>query len=270
MGFSFATVVDNAAVGGRFRRVRLRVDDPAALAIPAVADAAVGVQLPPPTPGATPAERTYSVRRQAGDLITLDVLDHTDGPGTSWSRRTRAGQRVGLDHANAWYRPGPGSRRQLLVCDLAGLPALARIIEQLADDVCATAVVEVLDDRDLSYLPTHPGVTVHPCVGTGNGCAPSTLADMAADLLADADGYCWFGGEAAQARAVRKHARRCGWGIEQTDITGYWRYDARAWEARYAPVAADMFAVYQRARAAGMSDKAAQEEYDAALERAGL
>ena len=267
MSFSWATVIATAAVGVRYRRITLQVDDPAALGVPPRPDAAVGVYFG----AAGGLGRSYSVRQHDGDRIVLDVLRHPDGPGSAWLGATRPGDRVGLDHAKSWYRPPPGTRRQLLVCDLAGLPAVARIVEELTADTIATVVVEAPDADDLSYLPTQHGVTVVACPGSGNGCAPSRLTDSVVHLEPhNRYDYCWFGGEATQARALRKHFRRHGWALEQTDITGYWRHDAAAWEARYAGVAAEMFTVYQRARAEGRSDKAAQAEFDDALDRVGL
>ena len=267
MSFSPATVIGTAAVGVRYRRITLRVDDPGALGVPPRPDAAVGVYVG----AAGGLGRHYSVRQHDGDRIVLDVLRHPQGPGTAWAATTGTGDRVGLDHANAWYRPPPGARRQLLACDLAGFPAAARIIEELSVDAIATVVVEAAGADDLSYLPTHPGVTVISCLGSGHGAAPSRLAEAIAGLESlDRYEYCWFGGEAAQARALRKQFRRQDWVLERTDIAGYWRHDAADWEARYAGVAAEMFAVYQRARSEGRTDKAAQAVYDEALERAGL
>jgi len=59
-------------------------------------------------------------------------------------------------------------------------------------------------------------------------------------------------------------------GCRQFDILGYWRRDSEAWDKRYAPVASDLFAVYEKALADGKSDKLAAEEFDDALEQAGL
>ena len=61
-----------------------------------------------------------------------------------------------------------------------------------------------------------------------------------------------------------------GWTIDQLDVTGYWRFDSETWDAKYALVADDVEAVYARALADGKGDKVADEEYDEALERAGL
>ncbi|QEN12165.1 siderophore-interacting protein [Mycolicibacterium sp. ELW1] len=267
MSFTSATVVETLAPNQRLRRVRLRVDTPESLAVAPGADCAVGVYFDAATPN---NGRTYSVRRQAGDLIELDILVQPGGPGSVWAQAARVGDRVGLDHARAWYRPPPSATRQLLVADLAGLPALARIMAEAPQAVSTTVVVEVLDNDDLDYLPARPDVTLIPSVGSGNGVAASRLAQLVRGLDLPADGYCWFGGEAAVSRDIRKHLRAGGWTIDQYDVMGYWRQDSAAWDARFALVGDDFLATYRQAIADGKSDKAAAEEFDDALERIGL
>lgn len=267
MGLSYASVVEARRLSARIVRIGLRVEDPAALDVAPAGDSAVGVYF-----RADDGEgRTYSVRARDGDRIDLDIVLHNRGPGTTWASTARLGDRVRLDHARSWYRPAPTADWQLLVADLAGLPAVARIISELPDDAAVTAIVEVADDDDLHYLPTRPNVTVMPTIGTGNGYAPSRLAELVGDFDAPAgEGYCWFAGEAAQSRAVRKHFRGLGWAVEQLDVTGYWRFDSETWDARYALVADEVAAVWIDARAAGKSERLADEEFDLALERAGL
>lgn len=264
MSFSLADVVAVGAPAPGFRRIRLQVDDPAALDIPPEPDAAVGVYF-----GAGDQGRTYTVRHRAGDLIDIDVVVHTHGPGIDWARTTAPGDRVGLDHARSWYRPPADTAWQLVVCDLAGLPAAARILE--VTEIPSVVVVEVLDRDHLDLLPAGAGQTLIPSVGTGNGRRPSRLADMVGGLrLPDGPGHCWFGGEAGEARAVRKHLRALGWPLDRTDIMGYWRTDSEEWGLRYARMADELFAVYQKALAAGQDGKAAAEAFDEALERRGL
>ena len=69
---------------------------------------------------------------------------------------------------------------------------------------------------------------------------------------------------------MRKHFRGLGWAVEQLDVTGYWRFDSETWDAKYALVADEVVAVWVDARAAGKSERLADEEFDLALERAGL
>ena len=269
MAFSAASVVETIQLSPRLRRIVLQIDDPDGLAVKPGGDSAVGVYFG----GAAPdgEGRNYSVRQHNGDRITLDFVLHARGLATAWARDARPGDRVGLDHARSWYRPEPDTQWQLLVTDLSGLPATARIIDELPHGMPATAIVEVAGREDLDYLPRHPDVIVTASIGTGNGVAPSRLGQLVREFTLPAGrGYCWFAGEAAESRAVRKYFRGRGWATDQFDITGYWRFDSETWDAKFAAVQSDVIAVYQRALAEGKGDKVASEEFDEALERAGL
>ncbi len=269
MGHSPATVVHVGTPAPMFRRIGLDIEDPEALQVAPGPDSAVGVYFSPGDPAGQ--GRNYTVRRHRGARVEIDVFVQSDGPGATWARTAREGQRVGLDHARSWYRPPVSARWQLLVCDVAGLPAAARILEEISPDTSAVVVAEVLDEAHLECLRVRGDVTVVSSVGTGNGAGPSRLAAMVQGLTLPPDfGYCWFGGEAAQSRTIRSHLRGRGWTIDQTDITGYWRWNSKEWDARYALVADTLFADYQRAVAAGRGEKAAAEEFDEALEREGL
>jgi NADPH-dependent ferric siderophore reductase len=292
MSFSYASVIETVQLSRRLRRITLQVDNPEALDVQRAGDSAVGVYFPIVAPDGTrtsppivtgadgtryvdPASgaegRNYSVRRHHGAVIDLDVVLHARGVGTTWASATVPGDRVGLDHARSWYRPEPTTDWQLLVTDLSGLPATARIIEELPGGIPVTAILEVADGDDLDYLPAHPDVTVIATVCTGNGHAPSRLADLVRGLtLPDGRGYCWFAGEAAESRAVRKYLRARGWTIDQYDITGYWRFDSETWDEKFALVEDDVLSVYEKALADGKGDKVASEEFDDALERVGL
>ena len=266
MNSSPAVVVASAAPTPRIRRITLAVDDPEMLAVPTVADATVGVYF------GDEIGRSYSVRlvHPDGRKLDIEVFLHATVPGTAWAQAASPGDRVRLDHPNGWYSPGSGVAWQLLAADASGLPALCRILEELPAEVPAIVVAEVLDEEDLALLPARPNCTLQMTSG-GNGIQPSRLAFLVAETaLPVGRGYCWCAGEAGQTRAVRKYLRSLGWGREDYDITGYWRHDAAYWGARFEPVADEMMAVYRRARADGMSEQAAMEAVDEALERAGL
>lgn len=267
MSSSLAVVAETLEVTPRIRRIALDVLDPAALAVAPGADSAVAVYFDATAPE---EGRNYTVRRHDRNRVTIDVVLHERGPGTAWVIATRPGDQVVLDHARSWYRRPGGCDWQLLLADLSGLPALARIIGELPGGLPTTAIVDVVDDSDLRYLPQHPDVTVLASIGAGNGCAPGSLAERMAQVDSPGTGYCWFAGEAAESRQIRKHLRARGWRIDQYDITGYWRRDSETWDARFALVENDVVAVYERALTAGKSEKVAFEEFDDALERAGL
>jgi NADPH-dependent ferric siderophore reductase len=263
-------------IGPRLRRIVFDVPDLAELRLPGAGDEALGIYFPlnGDDPSQEPEGRNYTVRRRGPKphQITCDFVLHQQGVASNWARGTRIGEQVALDHARSWYRPESAARWQLLVADLAGLPAMARIIEELPDGTDATAIVEVADEADLGYLPARSDVKLVTTLGTGNGYAPSQLSELVrAHDHPEGRGYCWFGGEAAATREVRKHLRSAyGWVPDQYDIVGYWRFDSETWDRRYEAVSDEMEAVYERALADGKGDKLAAEEYDIALESVGL
>ena len=182
MSFARATVIDALVLSARVRRIVLDVPDLPRLGLPMAADAAVGIYFPDERQLAAPEGRSYSVRFHdaLANRLTVDVVLHAKGPGTDWARRATVGDSVDLGHARSWYRPPPTTQWQLLVADLAGLPALARIISESAAQTQLLALIEVCEDADLAYLPTAPNVSLVPAVGSGNGRSESRLAELVA------------------------------------------------------------------------------------------
>ena len=269
MGSVEAFVAEAVDAGPRMRRVIFDVPQLARLTLPGAGDEAVGIYVPDDDEG-----RNYTVRhRGPGDnQLTCDFVLHERGVASGWARRATAGDRVMLDHARSWYRPEATSAWQLLIADLSGLPALARILDELPDGTEASVIVEVADESDLDYLTVPSRIPVVTSVGTGNGYAASRLTELAqAHTHADGRGYCWFAGEAKSTREVRKYLRAThGWSANQYDIVGYWRFDSETWDRKFEEVSDEMIAVYEKALADGKSDKVAAEEFDLALESIGL
>jgi NADPH-dependent ferric siderophore reductase len=292
MGFSFGRVVEKTELNPRLIRIVFAVDDLVQLEVPDVADAAVGLYFPAPGERKAPAMenrdgvwsyydiepmpegRNYSVRNlnRSTGVMTIDFVVHDHGTATLWAQRAEIGEEVAMSYARSWYRPEPTTEWQLLVADLAGLPALARIIEELPANARATAIVEVCEDGDLAYLPKRDDVELIAKVGSGNGFGESRLGDAVEEFVhTEGRGYCWFAAEAKASRVARKHLRKeYGWKADQCDIIGYWRFDGEAWSRKFEEVGAELFSVYSTALAEGKSEKIASEEFDDALERAGL
>jgi NADPH-dependent ferric siderophore reductase len=256
-----ASVVESRYLNRHFVRVTLEVPDIGRLDLPTEPDTAVGIYF---GTGDSAPGRTYTVRRDRRQdaRLVVDILVHGDGLGTAWARRVAAGDEVALAHANSWYRPPSATAWQLLVADMAGLPALARILEE-PPAIPTTVVVDALDDLD--YVPHWHDVAVVPA---RDGAVARTAM---AHTSAGGGGYCWFAGEASDARAVRKHLRReLLWESDQLDVMGYWRRDSVDWDSRFALVGIDLYSVYTQAINNGKSPKDAMEAFDEALEQAGL
>jgi NADPH-dependent ferric siderophore reductase len=262
-GHAVATVVESRSLGAYFTRIVLDVPDVERLNLPNGADTAVGIYFGGKQSG---PGRTYTVRRddRRDARLVVDILMHGDGVGTAWASHAAEGDKVLLAHANSWYRPPPSTDWQLLVADMAGLPALARILDD-PPPVPTTVLVEVADDDVLAYLPAQPDVTV---VRSFDRTLPLRVSAYTTPVGA---GYCWFAGEASDARAVRKHLRReLRWELRQLDVMGYWRQHSAAWDDQFALIGAGLYSVYTRALDDGKSAKDAMEQFDEALERAGL
>ena len=263
---ALGSVIESGSVSAHFTRVLFDVPDMTRLNLPQDADTAVGIYF---GRSHTAPGRTYTVRHddRHNGRIAVDILMHGDGIGTDWVSQASEGDNVILAHANSWYRPPEGAAWQLLAADMAGLPALARILDE-APWIPTIAIVEVVDQADLDYLPNRPDVQMVPLIGTAGAALAARVAAYARN---DNLGYCWFAGEASEARLMRKYLRReLHWEMGQLDVMGYWRRDSADWDTRFALVGADLYSLYTTALDNGKSAKDAMEVFDEALEQAGL
>ncbi len=149
----------------------------------------------------------------------------------------------------------------LLVGDLTGLPAMARISERawasgVGADLPLRVWAEVPDDLS-GYLPDGVDVTWLDPPAPGR----SRLAEVVESIdWPEGDGYFWMAGESAQMRAIRKHLmRERRLPSTSYDVMGYWR----AVSARQ-PRAVDPAPIWQAGKAAGRSDEEIWAAYDEA------
>jgi NADPH-dependent ferric siderophore reductase len=221
-------------------------------------------------PQRRPVQRSYTVRSFDAVRATLvvDVVLHGPAPGAAWALRAAPGDVVLLTAAIGWYAPPPEAAWQLLVADLSGLPALARIAE--TSSLPSHALVEVPEAAD--RLPLPGTVSTRWLDGTGNGVSASgLLRTLRESELPPGPGYIWCAGEAGETRALRRHLRHeRGLTTREYRVLGYWRADQADWDRRYATLAPGLQGVYTAAVARGLSSTDALEAYDDALEQLGL
>lgn len=271
-----AAVLDTTSLTPHLVRVRMGpagardgVADLTAFGSSGVADERVVLTLPGADRRDT-VERSYTVRSfdPVAATLAVDVAVHGPGPGSTWARRATPGDAVVLSAAMGWYAPPPEAAWQLLVADLSGLPALARIAE--SSPLPTSALVEVPGSAD--RLPLPGAASTRWLCGTGNGLAPSGLLDQLRDLeLPPGPGYVWCAGEAGSTRALRRHLRyERGLSSRAYLVLGYWRSDQAEWDRRHAALAGGLESVYTAAVARGLSSTDALEAYDDALEEVGL
>lgn len=207
------------------------------------------VQVFIPVEGAEPAGRIYTVSDHRVGEIDLDVALHDSSLGSTWATSCRPGDHVVVTEPHGLYAAADGVEWQLLVADITGLPATARILRQLAAGQRAEVVLVLTDPADEIPLPSAAEVdaTWQVVAGTDD-IADALITAVTSRDLPESDRYVWVAGEARAGRAVRRHLRReLGW--PQADFTtcGYWQVDAAAKSRRYAEVAG---AITQQAEAA--------------------
>lgn len=219
------------------------------------------VSLPVPegdwwaTPAGAPEApmRTYTisgVRPQVGE-VDIDFVIHQKGVAGPWAASAQPGHVIGLNSPTGLYAPPPETTWQVLVSDLTGLPAIARIAADIPAGIRTRIVLEVLDETDKVAFEVGAHVEVTWVIG-GNGHGPSTLGQVVRSIVDDrmplAEGFIWVAGETVALRDVRKYLRReLGLSAAQFKVIGYWT-PIDNWESKYAelpePVQRELNAIW--------------------------
>jgi len=196
-----------------------------------------------PEGAAEPDFRVYTIsdhRVVDGETqIDLDIALHDEGVGSDWARSCKPGDRVGLIEPHGLYAAPDDVGWQLLVADITGVPAVARILRGLSAGQQVVAHLVITDPGDEIALPSAADVdlTWELVAKETDICGALEQAVTSRDLPAS-DRYVWLAGEARSSRAVRKHLRReLGWPQSDFYTCGYWQIEAEKWNARYEEVA---------------------------------
>lgn len=116
-----------------------------------------------------PIMRDYTPRRidRAARELDIDFALHGSGPAAAWAARARPGDTVHIGGPRGSLVVPVDLRWQWLIGDEAALPAIARRLEELGDEVEVTVVLETDDDvlpplrlgarRRLIRVPRSPG-----------------------------------------------------------------------------------------------------------------
>lgn len=212
--------------------------------------------------------RYYTVRSWDPGVreLVLDVVVHEVGLVTEWAARDCVGEVVTVTEPKGSFAMPADAAWLLLVGDLTALPAIARIVEDVArtrPGLPVRAWAEVPDDPALlaDYLPQGAEVSFSPPPGEG----ASRLAEVVEDVdWPEGEGYFWMAGESSQMRAIRKHLMRVV-ALPSTayDVMGYWRGGGQQRQPR----AVDPGPIWRAGKAAGKTDEQIWADYDAARER---
>ncbi|MGG7462872.1 siderophore-interacting protein [Plantibacter sp. YIM 135347] len=183
--------------------------------------------------------RTYTisgVRPDDGEL-DIDFVVHLAGVAGPWAARAKPGHVLGFNAPTSLYDPPAETTWQVLVSDLTGLPAIARIAADIPDGVRTRVVVEASDESDRIPLAVGEHVEVTWVTG-GNGRGPSTLGQVVRSIVDSRlpldEGYIWVAGETVALRDVRKYLRReLRLPSTRFKVVGYWT-PIDDWDSKYA------------------------------------
>lgn len=243
------------------------------------------VSLPVPagdwweTPAGAPEApmRTYTisnVRPDAGEL-DIDFVLHEAGVAGPWAARAEPGHVLGLNAPTGLYSPPVGITWQVLVADLTGLPAVARIAAEAPPGVRTRVVIEVPGDDERLPLDVGPDVEVTWVTG-GNGHGPSALGQLVRGVvdrrLPLDEGYVWVAGETVALRDVRKYLRReLGLPATRFKVVGYWT-PIEGWDSKFAAlpdsVQKELDAIWSESEAEEAED--VQVRFEERLDQLGL
>jgi NADPH-dependent ferric siderophore reductase len=196
--------------------------------------------------------RYYTVRSYAAGTLVLDVVLHDVGLVTEWAVRDDClGSTVTITEPKGSFDPPAGAAWLMLVGDLTGLPAMARIAETTT---LPTRIWAEVADALPGYLPESADVTWLE--------APSGTSRLAEAVEAldwpEGDGYFWMAGESAQMRAIRKYLMRDRMlPAAAYDVMGYWRASTGR-----QPRAVDPGPIWRAGKAQGLSDEQIWAAYD--------
>lgn len=162
--------------------------------------------------------RTYSVWDYDGELMTLCVLDHGDGPGARWARSLRPGQEVlfGRPEGNLSVRP---AAYHLFVGEETASVAFGPMLRSLRG-AAIHGVIEV--DAPSDQLPLE-GLTWRYRNGAAAASSATLLAAVAELDLPSEPGAAYVAGEAHTVQAVAQHLVRArGWPRRAVRTKPFW------------------------------------------------
>jgi NADPH-dependent ferric siderophore reductase len=225
-------------------------------------------------PGDHRNRRNYTIRAHRPDVdeVDVDVVLHERGLMAGWARAARPGDELVWGDVAGSHAPPPETAWQLLVGDITALPAIGRIVEELPAGARAVVVAETYDPADRQEWETEGDVDVVWLHGSGEGRAPSIVGAAVLEFPEpDGAGYRWLAGETRVVRAVRRSMRHeRALPTSQWSLTGYWLERGEEWMARYDTVAPQMERIWVRGEAEGRDEEDIMDEYERALENAGL
>lgn len=181
--------------------------------------------------GPKPIARDYTPRRidRAARTLDIDFALHGHGPAALWAARAQVGDPVMIGGPRGSLVVPTDLQWQWLIGDDAALPAIARRLEELPDDVDVTVVVECAPGEEalppLRLGPKRRLVQVlRPATGTAEELAAPLLAALRGLPVPAGRGHAFAAAESHTVKAVREVlAEQHGLSKTQVRASAYWR-----------------------------------------------
>lgn len=218
------TVKAVTALTPGLRRITLHGEDLADFSSPG-ADDHVKVFFPDPE-GGEPVGRDYTPRHHRPDAreLDLDFVLHGAGPATTWAAQAAVGDplTVGGPRGSTVVTYAFGSF--LLVADDAGLPAVARRLEELPAGAKVTALLEVEGAASELPLTTQADLTVRWLHRAGQAPGTTTLLRDAVRAWSPLPGsvFVCVGAERSAAFGIKEHLLTRGLDADTLRVSAYW------------------------------------------------
>jgi NADPH-dependent ferric siderophore reductase len=180
------------------------------------------------TSGGRIIRRRYTIRRfdAAANVIELDMITDSAGPGGRWARGLQIGDTVESIGPRGKITLAEGAAWHLFLGDDVAVPAFAAMIEALPAGAQAVLVAEVAAASDEvkidPVVPVDLRAEWHHRDGAAAGDSDALVAVARDVALPDGPGHAYVFGEAAVVAAVRDVLAARGLAPEQISAKAYW------------------------------------------------
>ncbi|WP_317931006.1 siderophore-interacting protein [Halioxenophilus sp. WMMB6] len=161
-------------------------------------------------------KRTFTIRQYDAEQkrLTVDGACHSfgepdQGPANQWLQQAELGDQI-------WVA-GPGEKKLIntpadwyfFAGDMTALPAIAVNLEQLPQEACGYAVIEVLDFADIAPLARPDNIAIHWVVNGAPKSANTLLSDAVRELpWLEGTPAVWVAGEFEMMRNLRAYFKK--------------------------------------------------------------
>jgi NADPH-dependent ferric siderophore reductase len=181
-----------------------------------------------PNGGDRPPMRDYTPRRynERAQELDLEFVLHGEGPAAHWASQARPGASLLIAGPRGSALVPPRADGYLLIADEAGLPAVARWLEQLPAAVPVTAILEVADVGSQVALTTSGSLSLTWVHRNGRepGDTPLLFDTLKRRPRLPGDFFAWVACESGQSREIRRFLEdEYQLDADSLKTAGYWK-----------------------------------------------